>query len=153
MPLDRMSDRVLSETAYVCGARASKVCRLYVEDLDLRLDDQHMRIHGKGGSVRAVLLNDRGHTTLLMLYLARVGYTAGPLSRADQPAGRCPMTTRSPTPRSAPPAAAATGRRAGTYTRANNERPNEINFSPNLRPWHSARRSPRSRSAPARGVV
>jgi integrase/recombinase XerC/integrase/recombinase XerD len=31
-----------------------------VEDLDLRLDDEHVRIHGKGGTVRTVLLDDRG---------------------------------------------------------------------------------------------
>ncbi|WP_228000531.1 hypothetical protein [Nocardia australiensis] len=28
--------------------------------LDLRLDDEHVRIHGKGGSVRTVLLDDCG---------------------------------------------------------------------------------------------
>lgn len=83
VPLDRLRDRVLFETAYVCGARASEVCGLYVEDLDLRPDDEHVRIHGKGGSVRTVLLDDRGYVTLLKLYLARAGYTAGPLFRAS----------------------------------------------------------------------
>ncbi|MEV4069960.1 tyrosine-type recombinase/integrase [Nonomuraea fuscirosea] len=76
-------DRVLFETAYVCGARASEVCGLYVEDLDLRLDDEHVRIHGKGGSVRTVLLDDRSYVALLKLYPARVGYAAGPLFRAS----------------------------------------------------------------------
>lgn len=56
---------------------------LLVEDLDLRLDDEHVRIHGKGGSVRTGLLDDRGYVALLKLYLARAGYTAGPLSRAS----------------------------------------------------------------------
>ncbi|GAA2418637.1 site-specific tyrosine recombinase XerD [Nonomuraea africana] len=83
VPLDRLRDRVLFETAYVCGARASEVCGLYVEDLDLRLDDEHARIHGKGGSVRTVLLDDRGYVSLLKLYLARAGYTSGPLFRAS----------------------------------------------------------------------
>ncbi|GAA3617924.1 tyrosine recombinase XerC [Nonomuraea rosea] len=83
VPLDRLRDRVLFETAYVCGARASEVCRLYVEDLDLRLDDEHVRIHGKGGSVRTVLLDDRGYVALLKLYLAHADYTAGPLFRAS----------------------------------------------------------------------
>ncbi|WP_336216798.1 tyrosine-type recombinase/integrase [Nonomuraea sp. LPB2021202275-12-8] len=82
-PPDRLRDRVLFETAYVCGARAFEVCGLYVEDLDLRLDDEHVRIHGKGGSVRTVLLDDRGYVALLKLYLARAGYTAGPLFRAS----------------------------------------------------------------------
>ncbi|MFB4284346.1 hypothetical protein ACBJ59_54340 [Nonomuraea sp. MTCD27] len=96
-----------------------------VKDLDLHLDDEHVRIHGKGGSVRTVLLDDRGYVALLKLYLARAGYTAGPLFRASIN-GRCgPLsydaavsatlllrrrnctrcwTTRSPMPRSAPPA-------------------------------------------------
>jgi integrase/recombinase XerD len=81
--LGRLRDRVLFETAYVCGARAAEACGLYVEDLDLRPDDEHVRIHGKGGTVRTVLLDDRGYVALLRLYLARAGYTAGPLFRAS----------------------------------------------------------------------
>ena len=83
VPLGRLRDRVLFETAYVCGTRAAEACGLYVEDLDLRLDDEHVRIHGKGGRVRTVLLDDRGYVALLRLYLARAGYTAGPLFRAS----------------------------------------------------------------------
>ena len=78
-----LRDRVLFETAYVCGARASEVCGMYVEDLDLRPDDEHARVHGKGGTVRTVLLDDRGYVALLRLYLARSGYTSGPLFRAS----------------------------------------------------------------------
>jgi integrase/recombinase XerC/integrase/recombinase XerD len=64
-------------------ARASEVCGLEVDDLDLRLDDEHARIHGKGGTVRTVLLDDRGYVALLRLYLARTGHTHGPLFRAS----------------------------------------------------------------------
>ena len=56
---------------------------MYVEDLDLRLDDEHARLHGKGGTVRTVLLDDRGYVALLRLYLARAGYISGPLFRAS----------------------------------------------------------------------
>ena len=84
LPLDRLRDRVLFETAYVCGAHAAEVCGLHVEDLDVRLDDEHVRIHGKGGTVRTVLLDDRGYVALLKLYLARAGYTAGPRSNSVQ---------------------------------------------------------------------
>jgi integrase/recombinase XerC/integrase/recombinase XerD len=42
-----------------------------------------VRIHGKGGTVRTVLLDDRGRVALLRLYLARADYTAGPLFRAS----------------------------------------------------------------------
>ncbi|WP_280493674.1 tyrosine-type recombinase/integrase [Nocardia asiatica] len=81
--LDVLRDRVLFETAYVCGARASEVCELYVEDFDLRLDDEHVRLHGKGGSVRTVLLDDRGYVAMVRLYLDRTGYTSGPMFRAS----------------------------------------------------------------------
>ncbi|MFI2562412.1 tyrosine-type recombinase/integrase, partial [Nocardia farcinica] len=42
VPVEVLRDRVLFETAYVCGARASEVCALHVEDFDLRLDDEHV---------------------------------------------------------------------------------------------------------------
>jgi integrase/recombinase XerD len=71
------------KTAYVYDARASEVCGIYVEDLDLRLDDEHARVHGKGGSMRTVLLDDRGYVALLKLYLARTRYTSRPLFRAS----------------------------------------------------------------------
>jgi rRNA maturation protein Nop10 len=67
---------VLFETIHVCGARAGEVGGLYVEDLDLRLDAEHVRIHSKGGTV---LLDDRGYVALLTLYLQRTGYQGGPL--------------------------------------------------------------------------
>ena len=79
LPLDRLRDRVLFETAYACGARASEVCGLYVEDLDLRLDDEHVRVHGKGGSVRTVLLDDRGYSAA-PLFRASINGRGGPLS-------------------------------------------------------------------------
>ena len=78
-----LRDRVLFETACVCGARASEVDGMYVEDLDLRPDDEHDRLHGKGGTVRTVLLDYRGYVALLRLYLVLSGYTSGPLFRAS----------------------------------------------------------------------
>jgi integrase/recombinase XerD len=92
IPLDRLRDRVLFETAYTCGARAAEVCGLYVEDLDLQPDDEHVRIHGKGGTVRTVLLDDRGYVSLLKLYLARDGYTSGPLFRVSINGGGGPLS-------------------------------------------------------------
>ncbi|WP_280487850.1 tyrosine-type recombinase/integrase [Nocardia farcinica] len=92
VPVEVLRDRVLFETAYVCGARASEVCALHVEDFDLRLDDEHVRLHGKGGTVRTVLLDDRGHVAMLRLYLQRTGYSAGPSSApaSTAAAARCP---------------------------------------------------------------
>jgi integrase len=65
------------------GAWAGEVCGRYVEDLDLRLDDEHIRIHGKGGTVRTVLLDDRGYVALLKAYFDRAKYTAAALFRAS----------------------------------------------------------------------
>jgi hypothetical protein len=31
---------------------------------DLRSDDEHARLHGKGGTVRTVLLDDRGYVAI-----------------------------------------------------------------------------------------
>ena len=61
---------------------------MYVEDLDLRLDDEHARVHGKGGTVRTVLLDDRGYVALLRLYLARSGYRPGRCSARASTGGR-----------------------------------------------------------------
>lgn len=83
VPIDRLRDRVLFETTYVCGSRASETCGLEVEDFDLTLDDEHVRFHGKGGTVRTVLLDDRGHVALIKLYLSRTRYAHGPMFRAS----------------------------------------------------------------------
>jgi integrase/recombinase XerD len=53
VPLDVLRDRVLFETAYTCGARASEVCGMYVEDLDLRPDDEHARVPLRAGAERS----------------------------------------------------------------------------------------------------
>lgn len=48
LPLHRLPDRVLFETAYGALPRAAEVCGLYLEDLDVYPDDKHVRIHGTG---------------------------------------------------------------------------------------------------------
>lgn len=85
--MSRLRDRVLFETAYICGTRASEACGIDIEDLDLRLDDEHIRLHGTGGTVRTVLLDDRGYVALLKLCLARTGYRFGALFRPSINAG------------------------------------------------------------------
>lgn len=67
----------------MCGSRAAEACSLDLEDFDLRQDDEHVRMHGKGGTVRTVLLDDRGYVALLELYLNRAGYRFGPVFRAS----------------------------------------------------------------------
>jgi site-specific recombinase XerD len=50
--------RVMFETAYGCGLRASEVCALRAEDIDSKYRLVHVR-HGKGDKQRAVMLGDR----------------------------------------------------------------------------------------------
>ncbi|WP_282785586.1 hypothetical protein [Nocardia sp. CC201C] len=42
-----------------------------------------LRIHGRVGKVRSVLLDDRGYVALMRRYLERAGYTSGPMFRAS----------------------------------------------------------------------
>jgi integrase/recombinase XerC/integrase/recombinase XerD len=49
---DQLLFRLLLET----GVRISEALSLQVEDLDLRRDDEHLRVRGKGGQTRTILL-------------------------------------------------------------------------------------------------
>jgi len=75
---DRLFFRLLAET----GLRVSEGLSLYVEDLDLSLDNEHLTVVGKGGKRRTVLLDDPSLVKLLRTYLKRMGYKHGPLFRA-----------------------------------------------------------------------
>jgi site-specific recombinase XerD len=50
--------RVMFETAYGCGLRASEVCALKADDIDSKHRLVHVR-HGKGDKPRVVMLGDR----------------------------------------------------------------------------------------------
>ncbi len=69
---------VLAET----GLRVSEALGLYVEDLDLTPDDEHLRVKGKGGRHRTLLLDDPALVRQLRMYLRKSGYRHGPLFRA-----------------------------------------------------------------------
>jgi site-specific recombinase XerD len=71
---------LLSET----GLRVSEGLSLYVEDLDLSLDNEHLTVVGKGGKRRTVLLDDPRLVQQLRAYLKRRGYKHGPLFRAEK---------------------------------------------------------------------
>jgi site-specific recombinase XerD len=77
---DRLFFRLLSET----GLRVSEGLSLYVEDLDLSLDNEHLTVVGKGGKRRTILLDDPSLVKLLRAYLKRMGYKHGPLFRAEK---------------------------------------------------------------------
>jgi len=77
---DRLFFRLLSET----GLRVSEGLSLYVEDLDLSPDNEHLTVVGKGGKRRTVLLDDPRLVQQLRAYLKRRGYKHGPLFRAEK---------------------------------------------------------------------
>ena len=77
---DRLFFRLLLET----GLRVSEGLSLYVEDLDLSLDNEHLTVVGKGGRRRTVLLDDPYLVKLLRAYLKRTDYKHGPLFRAEK---------------------------------------------------------------------
>jgi integrase/recombinase XerD len=77
---DRLFFRLLAET----GLRVSEGLSLYVEDLDLSLDNEHLTVVGKGGKRRTVLLDDTRLVRQLRAYLKRMGYKHGPLFRAEK---------------------------------------------------------------------
>ncbi|MDQ2904422.1 MAG: tyrosine-type recombinase/integrase [Ktedonobacteraceae bacterium] len=77
---DRLFFRLLAET----GLRVSEGLSLYVEDLDLSLDNEHLTIVGKGGKRRTILLDDPRLVQQLRTYLKRMGYQHGPLFRAEK---------------------------------------------------------------------
>ncbi len=77
---DRLFFRLLLET----GLRVSEGLSLYVEDLDLSLDNEHLTVVGKGGKRRTILLDDPRLVQQLQAYLKRMGYKHGPLFRAEK---------------------------------------------------------------------
>ena len=77
---DRLFFRLLAET----GLRVSEGLSLYVEDLDLSLDNEHLTVVGKGGKRRMILLDDPCLVRQLRAYLKHMGYKHGPLFRAEK---------------------------------------------------------------------
>ena len=77
---DGLLFRLLLET----GLRISEALALQVDDLDLRRDDEHLRVRGKGGQTRTILLDDPRLVARLRAYLRHTGYQHGYLFRAEK---------------------------------------------------------------------
>src|SRR3989440_956165 len=77
---DRLFFRLLLET----GLRVSEGLSLYVEDIDLSLDNEHLTVVGKGRKRRTILLDDPRLVQQLWAYLKRMGYKHGPLFLAEK---------------------------------------------------------------------
>ena len=87
--LETIPARCLRDRLFFCllletGLRVSEGLSLYVEDLDLSLDNEHLTVVGKGGKRRTILLDDPRLVQQLRAYLKRMGYKHGPLFRAEK---------------------------------------------------------------------
>ncbi len=84
IPPAKKRDRLLFRLIYETGMRASEALGLYVEDLDLSQDDEHVRVAGKGGRGRTIPLDDPALVKQLRDYLRQNGYRHGALFRAEK---------------------------------------------------------------------
>jgi integrase/recombinase XerD len=84
IPADQLRDRLLFRLLFETGLRVGEALALHVEDIDLRLDDEHITIIGKSGKRRTVLLDDSRLVALLHRYLRQTGYKHGHLFRAHK---------------------------------------------------------------------
>jgi len=82
IPATERRDRLLFRLIIETGLRVGEALALYVEDLDLTRDDEHLTVVGKGNQRRTVLLDDARLVRDVRAYLKRTGYTHGPLFRA-----------------------------------------------------------------------
>lgn len=84
IPAKQSRDQLFFRLIFETGLRVGEALQLYVEDLDMTLDDEHLYIRGKGGQRRTVLLDDPRLVARLRRYLKQTGYKYGPLFRAQK---------------------------------------------------------------------
>ena len=98
IPRTHERDRLLFGLIASTGLRAGEALSLYVEDLDLTTDDEHLSVLGKGDRRRTVLLDDPQLVATLRRFLARTGYRHGPLFRAQKNGRGGPLSYQSHAP-------------------------------------------------------
>jgi integrase/recombinase XerD len=84
IPPSRLRDRLLFTLLFETGVRIGEALALYVEDLDLTPNDEHITVLGKGKRRRTILLDDPALVYLLKRYLRQHQYQYGPLFRAHK---------------------------------------------------------------------
>lgn len=84
IPSEHLRDQLLFRLIFETGMRISEALSLYIEDLELSLDDEHVTVIGKGQRQRTILLDDSSLVVLLKRYLRKHKYQHGPLFRAHK---------------------------------------------------------------------
>jgi integrase/recombinase XerD len=84
IPRAKLRDRLLFEFLKATGCRVGEALGVYVEDLDLTAGNEHVLVHGKGGRVRILLLDDQQLVNRIRRFLREAGWTHGPLFRATR---------------------------------------------------------------------
>ncbi len=82
IPASQSRDRLLFRLIAETGLRVSEALGIYMEDLEMTPDDEHLRVKGKGGRHRTLLLDDPALVRQVRTYLRKNGYRHGPLFRA-----------------------------------------------------------------------
>jgi site-specific recombinase XerD len=84
IPPTQLRDHLLFRLIFETGLRIGEALSIYIEDIDLTFDDEHVTVNGKGRRQRTVLIDDPGLVTLLKQYLKQYPYRYGPLFRAHK---------------------------------------------------------------------
>jgi integrase len=84
IPTKATRDRTLFTLLYETGLRVGEALGLHVEDVDLAMDDEKVRVMGKGGRERTVLLAAAPRSIrLLRHHLKTTKYPSGAVFRGD----------------------------------------------------------------------
>jgi len=84
IPSEQLRDLLLFRLVFETGMRISEALSLYIEDIDLSLENEHLTVLGKGQHKRTILLDDSTLVALLKRYLRNQQYHSGPLLRAHK---------------------------------------------------------------------
>src|SRR5258708_2899249 len=84
IPAECLRDRLFFRLLLKTCLRVSEGLSLYIEDLDLTLDNEHLTVVGKGSKKRTTLLDDPRLVQQVRTYLKPMDYTHGPLFQAEK---------------------------------------------------------------------